>query len=243
MSKPAIIAGRPRPDDGAADREGTVSGLLCDVYGNGSRLHGLAVRPCVGERSPTQGGGKTVTIASPPQQSLWPPYGHPFIKPGEAMFYGGPVKLVAESIRDNRLSNRLSHHCVDIGDHPREVQSGLQAETWTIVASGLRDWSGGSISECKSLTWPLATKLQPAAFNPLPQGAADDAAKILCKLSLVCSGGSTLQRGPPGNSRFVRPSCLYVQVKQWRRSSWARCRDAIGRHCGTTSQIPALQCR
>jgi len=67
-----------------------------------------------------------------------------------------------------------------------------------------------AISERESLTWPLATSLQPAAINAPPERAADNASKILRKLSLVCPGGSTLQRDPPGNSRFVRPSCLYV---------------------------------
>ena len=79
----------------------------------------------VGEWSPTRGGGKTITIAAPPHQSLRPPQGAPADWPREETFHGGPVKFVAEAIRDNRLSNRVSHHCVDIGDHSREVQNGL----------------------------------------------------------------------------------------------------------------------
>ena len=105
-------------------------------------------------------------------------------------------------------------------------------------------WVGWmAISERESLTWPLVTNLQPAAINAPPERAADNASEILRKLSLVCPGGSTLQRGPPGNPRFVDPSCLYVQIQQWRRSTRGRCRDATGRHGLTTSQIPALQCR
>jgi hypothetical protein len=61
-----------------------------------------------------------------------------------------------------------------------------------------------------SLTCGLAGTLQTAAFNSLPQGATDDAPKILRKPSFVCSGGSTLHGGCPRYPRFVPPCCIYA---------------------------------